>query len=164
MRNELKKPLGEIIHKDINYIKTAQKASVLVAQSPYVICVGDIVYESLCQTGFLPDIGIIDNKTQRKQIEPPHASQHKILNKAGTVRKSAVQRIDKMIKRMNKDRNTQIMTVWGEEDLLALPCILLAPLGTSVVYGQTEKGIVHVRVTEEVKKLVTDILKRFTQE
>jgi len=42
--------------------------------------------------------------------------------------------------------------VTGEEDLLALPAIVLAPLGSVVLYGQYDKGVVINEVTEELKK------------
>jgi uncharacterized protein (UPF0218 family) len=42
-----------------------------------------------------------------------------------------------------------IIEVTGEEDLAALPAILAAPDGSSVVYGQPGEGMVRVAVTPE---------------
>ena len=53
------------------------------------------------------------------------------------------------------------MIVKGEEDLLALPAILFAPLNSVVLYGQIDLGVVMVEVTEEKKKGVEEILKKF---
>ena len=54
-----------------------------------------------------------------------------------------------------------MIKVKGEEDLLALPAILLAPLHSIMLYGQMDMGIVMVEVTEEKKKEVMEILKKF---
>ena len=43
------------------------------------------------------------------------------------------------------------LVVDGEEDLLALPSILFAPLNAYVLYGQPNEGIVVVSVTESLK-------------
>jgi len=55
----------------------------------------------------------------------------------------------------------QIILVDGEEDLLALPTMLLAPLDTYVVYGQYNLGMVVVRITEEIKSLARNLLTQF---
>ncbi len=52
------------------------------------------------------------------------------------------------------------MLVDGEEDL-ALPAIVAAPEGASVVYGQPDEGMVHVRVTAEAKAEMRTLLDRF---
>ena len=51
--------------------------------------------------------------------------------------------------------------IQGEEDLLALPAILLAPLGSVVIYGQKDLGVVVVEVTEEKKEEVKKIINLF---
>jgi len=50
----------------------------------------------------------------------------------------------------------------GEEDLLTLPAILLAPLGAIVIYGQKDVGAVVVEVTEEIKQKISNIINQFT--
>ena len=51
-----------------------------------------------------------------------------------------------------------LVVVDGEEDLLALPSILFAPLNAYVLYGQPNEGIVVVSVTESLKIKVQGIL------
>ena len=46
----------------------------------------------------------------------------------------------------------------GEEDLLALVAISVAPDGSLVVYGQPNEGLVLVPVTSQKKKEIADIL------
>ncbi|HMK82220.1 MAG TPA: DUF359 domain-containing protein, partial [Candidatus Bathyarchaeia archaeon] len=48
----------------------------------------------------------------------------------------------------------------GEEDLLVLVVIAVAPVGSLVVYGQPNEGIVLVNVTLAKKKEVVDLLGR----
>jgi uncharacterized protein (UPF0218 family) len=55
----------------------------------------------------------------------------------------------------------QTIVVAGEEDLLALPAILLAPLGAIVLYGQWDRGAILVKVNEEKKKEVLGIVEKF---
>ena len=47
----------------------------------------------------------------------------------------------------------------GEEDLATIPAILLSPLGTTVYYGQPNKGLVEVKIDLEIKDYLCKILK-----
>jgi len=60
-----------------------------------------------------------------------------------------------------KTGKKQLLIVKGEEDLLALPTILLTPLHSVVLYGQIDMGVIMVEVTEEKKRQVEDIIKKF---
>ena len=46
----------------------------------------------------------------------------------------------------------------SEEDLLVLPCIMHAPEGTAIYYGQPNQGIVKIMVTKEAKKKARETL------
>jgi len=48
--------------------------------------------------------------------------------------------------------------VRGEEDLAALPAILLAPEGSVVLYGQPDEGVVFVSITKSKKEEILDLL------
>ncbi len=52
---------------------------------------------------------------------------------------------------MAENRQVQIL-VAGEEDLLTLAAVWLAPLGSLVVYGQPHQGVVTVEVTAQKKR------------
>jgi hypothetical protein len=51
-----------------------------------------------------------------------------------------------------------LVEVDGEEDLLAVVTVLAAPAGSIVVYGQPNKGVVIVTVTETTKANAAKIL------
>ena len=50
--------------------------------------------------------------------------------------------------------------VRGEEDLLALVCIALAPPSAAVLYGMPSQGVVVVRADETAKSRALDVLRR----
>ena len=52
------------------------------------------------------------------------------------------------------------MVVDGEEDLLTIVAVLLAPYGSMVMYGQPKQGVVVLEVKEEVKKRFREIIGR----
>ena len=56
-----------------------------------------------------------------------------------------------------KDEST-IIVVDGEEDLLALPAIALAPLTSVILYGQPDEGLVIVKVDEGIRSIATKML------
>jgi hypothetical protein len=60
---------------------------------------------------------------------------------------------------MDYNRRTRII-VEGEEDLAVIPLICLLPENSLVVYGQPDEGVVAIRVTEDKKILIHDILGR----
>jgi uncharacterized protein (UPF0218 family) len=56
------------------------------------------------------------------------------------------------------------VVVEGEEDLLGIPCFLEAPVGSVVLYGMPDQGVVVVRVDAAFKARVAALLARFTRE
>lgn len=79
-------------------------------------------------------------------------------NPPGHITKTLVLAISKAIKQYIRTGGKQIIKVVGEEDLAALPAILLAPLGSVVFYGQPGEGVVVVEVTEEEKGRLVDLI------
>ena len=67
------------------------------------------------------------------------------------------------IKRAMKDDDAVIL-VDGEEDLLALPCIVESPNNSLVLYGQPSRGLVVVDTSSTVRNEATLILSRMTRE
>ncbi|MEK7570872.1 MAG: pantetheine-phosphate adenylyltransferase [Patescibacteria group bacterium] len=155
LRETLAHPIGRVF-SDMQAVVKAYPDSLFVS-------VGDIVSDSLREEGTTPAIQVIDLKTRRHALEK--ADHHEGLtaqNPAGTITAEAVQAYKAALEKYMASQVTQTVIVTGEEDLLALPAILLAPLQTVVLYGQYEQGVVVNEVTEEMKKKVINLLKKFS--
>jgi uncharacterized protein (UPF0218 family) len=163
LRSKLQHPLGIAFEGDehnmsicaLNITKYIKTHAV-----HFLIGVGDVACQSLTKQGVSLNLKIVDGKTQRKKIETPIESDFQVRNPPGQIRTSAVRCIKKTLKMMTDSKNLTIK-VSGEEDLLALPVILLSPLETFVFYGQKDVGIILVKVTLELKKEVMELLKQF---
>ena len=160
LRENLREPIG-LIAEDM-------KKVLPFIDKKIVVTVGDIVTKSLEQIGKKPDISVVDFMTRRNHIF--HLQQtllsfffpgKKIKNKAGTIEQNAVDAYRHKVKQYVTTKHKQTLIIDGEEDLLALPAILFAPLGSVVLYGQFGRGIVINEVTEEKKKEIEELLKKF---
>lgn len=187
LREELRIPLGKVVTTTNKVVQ-----SIGLLKPTMTIAVGDIIYNSLINEGFIPDLGIIDYRSRRKDIQDPHgflagrqtfqprltaadlhgkinlrksaSNQRKstrVINQPGTINFKAVEAIKATIDNYLRLNHPQGVIVDGEEDLLALPAILLAPLGSVVMYGQYGLGVIVVAVTEEIKKKIMKILEEF---
>ncbi|MFQ6085452.1 MAG: GTP-dependent dephospho-CoA kinase family protein [Candidatus Bathyarchaeia archaeon] len=151
--DELRKPLGQLVRD------AKEAASLVKAEKPRkIIFVGDSVTRRLVEM-ITPDVIILDNRIMRKPIEPlPLKTQTTIYvaNPRGRVSAESWRAIDLAI-----GSNKQVkVVVRGEEDLLALPAIQLAPEGSIVLYGQPKHGVVVVSVDKVVKRRVRSLLRR----
>lgn len=163
LRANLRKPYGNI-YKDIEQIKFH------LADAFMVISVGDIVTYTLAKEGTPAEINIIDFMTRRHEIKQ---DEKKLLenisltaeignNEAGKIEKEPVNIINNAMSRFLEKGQTQTIIIRGEEDLLTLPAILLAPLQSYVVYGQYDEGAVLVEVTEQKKNEIRDLITQFS--
>ncbi len=163
LRELLRKPLGTIVKGDELSANTTARKSIQVIKQlnpTKSILVGDIVVRSLNAAQYFGDLQIIDNRSRRKDLEKNHIIKtHKVSNPAGLIRHEAILKIKQLLETESSDPQT--LEVDGEEDLLALPAILLAPLDSVVVYGQFDMGIIVTQVTESKKEQVADILRQF---
>jgi uncharacterized protein (UPF0218 family) len=153
LRDDLKRPLGPVF--------TAVDALLADAGEP-LVAVGDVVTAHLERAGRRPDLGLVDERTERipvaedvqAAISEPDVT---VENPAATVTAELVETI-----RDGLASTTPVtVLVDGEEDLAALPAVLLAPEGASVVYGQPGEGMVLVAVEAETKAHVRALLERF---
>jgi len=165
LKNELRKPIGKI------FTSTETVVRYIDISDNIIIAVGDIVNKELINNGLEPDVKVVDFRTRREKIKNilfrkifNASSSESLINRAGTINTKAVEQLNKIIKEIiGKDRSRPVSTfiVDGEEDLLALPAILLAPLNSIVMYGQYEVGVVVIEVTEEIKEKIKKIIKQF---
>jgi hypothetical protein len=125
--------------------------------------VGDRVTESLQALGRTPDVQIIDSVERRERRQPPEVpfvSLFRASNPPGKITEEAVACI-RMALVGKKPARVQVD---GEEDLLAIPAIDVAPRGSALYYGQPGKGIVMVTVDERAKASASRILALMRQE
>jgi cytidyltransferase-like protein len=154
LRPTLQKPIGILVKT------TAQVLNLI--DGKIVVSVGDIISEELRQKSFNPAVSIIDFRTRRHELlHESFPSETHTVNHAGTINKEAVDEFVTARNTFFSAKEPQTIIVDGEEDLLALPAILLAPLGSVVVYGLFDQGIVVNIVTEEVKNKIKEIIQKF---
>ncbi len=163
MRDTLKKPFGKVI-KDISDIHK------FIDQRNMLFAIGDIIVINLFRQKLIADISIVDHKTQRvpvadseiKLLKKISAKQNVLNteNNPGNIERRAVGVIRKALDEYFSNLQKQMIVVNGEEDLLVLPIVALAPLESVVLYGQPAKGIVVIKVTEKKKKEVKYLLSR----
>ena len=152
--DEFKKPLGKL------YIDF-EDAIPMIKKADFLISVGDQTTKNLLDNDLIPDLGIIDNRIQRKDHNHDIIRTENILeadNPAGTITEDLWETIEKAISLSLDDRENRIIVVKGEEDLAVLPCLLIAPEDTVILYGQPNEGLVFVNVFEgkdKADKLMT---------
>ncbi len=160
LRETLQQPIGKIFTD----MKQLQQ---LVTHTTLIIAVGDIVSLSLLEEGYTPAICIIDYQTRRHPLDKatlPHpfrSPDRTIANPHGTINKEFALLYREALKKQRESQKMQVIAVDGEEDLLALPALLFSPMGSLIIYGQYNAGVVVVTVTEEIKEYARNLLKQF---
>lgn len=146
---------------------TIKKLSKDLGSPTKLISVGDVTTFHLLNLGIIPDILIVDDRTKRVPASDRVVvgTKHKgfteisVDNPAGVITEDL---IDAVRNALDADENVRIF-VRGEEDLAAVPAILMAPEGSAVLYGQPDEGVVLVKITlakkEQIKDLLNEILK-----
>lgn len=159
VRNSLKKPLGDMmdLDQDINSLNT-----------PFLITVGDITTQKFLARNKVPNLAIVDFIVERKKafnsldelgflggeaVYTVHSPSSKITSEIFDV-------LEHIFSGENRQTKSVIRVI-GEEDLAVIPVILFAPLGAVICYGQPGKGTVMVRVDEELKQSIKELLLRF---
>lgn len=159
LRSELKSPLGLLISGPVNVTMSSLRDLISSIKPRKVISVGDIVSRNMLENGLKVDIFIVDNRSMRKPIEPLRSRADRVLtltNPAGTITKEAWRIIGDA---MNSEGTVEIL-VDGEEDLLTIVAVLLAPENSLVIYGQPGEGVVVIKVDEGSKRRMLEILDR----
>lgn len=151
IRTRLKKPFGEV-----------KKAISKNLKGP-VFSVGDATTANLIKAKISPKLSVIDFQVKR---QPAFSSLNQIgfiqpnpdavvKNEAGKVTKSLANEIERAIK---SSFSSQVILISGEDDLAVIPIIMLCPLGSTVFYGQPNKGVVQVDVNENAKRKLLSLL------
>lgn len=139
------------------------------------ITVGDIATISLLNQKIAPDLAIVDLKTKRQPVFP-HLEAIGLkpglnaINPPGLITTNL---IHQLLACLSHSQST--LLVDGEEDLAVLPVVLLAPLNTTIFYGQPAStrvnsstrggpdhgGLVKIIVTETTKLKALSLLQKF---
>ncbi len=169
LRSELRTPIGQLFTGSGKYPAKRVVKFIEENNSILSISIGDFCTRSLLDIKFYPDIVIYDGKTKRhstlsldlnfyhkfETVNPPEW----ILFQAKKVIENAIN--------FNTVNNSRVaVRIDGEEDLLIIPTITLAPLGATIIYGQppmvnTEEGIVAVVISPSLKNMMQKLLEKF---
>jgi len=163
LRANLKKPLGEEYLDMDGSAPRRLKDSFERSPPTMIITVGDVVSRRLTLERIKLHVRVVDNMEMRRRIEPFSFGNVRkefcAKNPAGTIESEAWESVAEAIR-----AGDSLVTIDGEEDLLALPAILEAPLNSVVVYGQPREGIVVVHVTKTKKAQIRELLKQMVPE
>ncbi|KYH26048.1 hypothetical protein HAPAU_11390 [Halalkalicoccus paucihalophilus] len=155
LRGAFKDPMGPV----------ETDAEVLLGDvSGSLIAVGDVVAYHFERIGRTPDVAVVDGLTERDAVDPEVADtleasgarRLEATNPAAALSASMVRALREAV----ESEEPVAIDVEGEEDLVTLPALALAPEGASVVYGQPGEGMVHVRVDEATRERARDLLER----
>ncbi len=159
MRPELGKPVGRILIGD------AIGSSIEAHRSGVIVTVGDITTKTFLTAGVIPSLSIIDFQVERKpypELDGRFAGlgifRIHVPSGPGFIAQEA---IDVIKKWSLHPEEKLVLTVTGEEDLLALPAIAYGPPGAVVYYGQPGQGLVEVLVTPEKQSEAKELLNKF---
>ena len=145
LRTTLRRPLGELVQGlDIDLGQLLRKI-ILQEKPTKLILVGDSVSRRASQAGVAADVMIIDNLEKRQKAIPYAHSRSRVItarNQAGRIEDEARLAVERAIR-----GEADLVEIDGEEDLLAVIAVLAAPVGSLVVYGQPNEGVVLVRVS-----------------
>jgi uncharacterized protein (UPF0218 family) len=158
LRDKLKEPLGILVNE--------RDLFKLIKEEKYIVSVGDQVTYTLLKNNIEPAFCIIDFKIKRnqysdeiKKVIQSFGKRHVIIkNPQKFITNDLWEAIESAYLNIGKDALR--IEIEGEEDLAALPAILLAPRDVTIIYGLPNKGVVIVKAIEKNKKKVKEILNR----
>lgn len=150
LREKLKKPWGISIFGKKEEVKKEFLKFLKKKKVKKIITVGDF-----CSQNLPSNVKIFDGKIKRKKLKKILKFNLKCKNPAGTIQSDVWSKIKRVIKE-NKN-----LFVEGEEDLLVIPAVLLAPKNSLVVYGFPKKGICLIEVNKKAKEKIRKLIKLF---
>ena len=159
---ELKKPNGDLFTGPEDSPEVAMTSAMENLAPGSIIAVGDVCAATLLDMDVVADIAIVDGMTKRVELEQKvDLSRFDVIlnanNPPGQITPSLFQAVSNAL---HNDQTTCI-EVEGEEDLAPIVIHLLAPIGTNVVYGQPNKGVVLRVTTLESKEQCRSLLSKF---
>jgi len=151
-RGLFKEPFGAFIEEnDLKKINGKNK----------LITVGDVVSLTVSGNGIRPDIAVYDGMTERREmtgfadlVKNRGWETIVVENPAGTITAELVNAVENAL---SGNVKTTIRVI-GEEDLAVLPCILLSPIGTNIIYGWPGKGMMLIATDGRIKRRAEKLL------
>ncbi len=154
LRDAFKDPLGPVTTDAETLVAAAEETRRRfdVPNAP-IVAVGDVVTYHLREAGRVPDVALVDGRTEREAVRSEIAETLATADERRMFVENPAAELSESLLTALRDAlaadEPTIIDVDGEEDLAALPAILAAPDGATVVYGQPGEGMVHVAVTPE---------------
>ncbi|PSQ11269.1 DUF359 domain-containing protein [Halobacteriales archaeon QS_7_69_60] len=152
LRGELKEPLGPVY--------TDAETLLADADGP-LVAVGDIVTYHLLEADARPDAALVDGRTERERVDREvreavagFDDRLEAVNPAATLSTALLEALGEAVRRPG----SVVVAVDGEEDLAALPAVLVAPDGAAVVYGQPGEGMVLAAVDDARRERCRELL------
>ena len=153
LREDLRVPKSKIFEGDNTLVTKDMIYFIQEKNIDRVVSVGDEVSYDLLQNGYRPRNVIVDGKVNRVQIDyldkilEQYTKKFDLNNPPGSITKEAWKTLKDAL-----DQESAVV-VKGEEDLLAIPTILLADDKTAIIYGQPGRGKVIIEVNDERKEI-----------
>lgn len=158
----LKEPFGRLLPGTPAKTMSALNSIISETLPRRITAVGDVVSRETLVAGITVNLRILDHISMRRPTAAFNlkvSKTYRVKNPAGVITLEAWETIKKAMK-----DNEALIVVEGEEDLLALPCIVESPDNCLVLYGQPSKGLVVVDTNSKVKDEASLILSRMTRE
>src|SRR5712664_2635151 len=158
----LKEPFGRLLPGTPMQTMSALNSIISQTQPRRITAVGDVVSRETLVAGITVNLRILDHISMRRPTAAFNlkvSKTYRVKNPPGVITLEAWETIKKAMK-----DNEALIVVEGEEDLLALPCIVESPDNCLVLYGQPSKGLVVVDTNTKVKNEASLILSRMARE
>ncbi|MFZ5534936.1 MAG: pantetheine-phosphate adenylyltransferase [Patescibacteria group bacterium] len=167
LRTTLSYPLGEVLHQNTLPRWWATHSGVPC------YTVGDMTTYTVLSRGIVPKVMVIDHRVNRSPFTRHISLLSGIAKKTMNVSSGPGFISDTALTAIRTAMTSVsglpiVIEVNGEEDLLTIPVIMEAPIGSFVYYGQPklpdiaiQNGIVAVPVTRETKEVAIALLRRF---
>ena len=176
VESQLKEPFGELIEGPEEDITIAASEAISIIEestrfSGPLIAVGDVTVLAFQMSGRPPDIAIVDGQTKREEWEGSNEIDFNLydnllecISPAGSLSRSLLKSCESSMKSWTENEESSIIRVIGEEDLSPLLLHPIAPIGSVVLYGQPERGLVIRWCNEESKISCRNLLKYFSKD
>jgi pantetheine-phosphate adenylyltransferase len=176
LRASLQAPLGKL------YPTSEVAGRLMQVHESVIISIGDITTTTFMKMGIVPALSVIDLKVNRQAYQsfdayrfPETTHVYHVTSGPGHITHQAIETVKDWADRYAQPQ-VSVLIVDGEEDLLTLPAIVYAPIGSLVYYGQpnlpifaasaegnqpVHEGLVEVEVNQQTKERAMELLAKF---